>query len=214
MLFRSNKQIDGMKYLTSSDKTQLKKSVSASKDVKTVNGVVSEAKALDAKRQKEANDPKKKLEETKKSGTKAVNNMKGLSESGKDYYTGLIKEAKTELDVSKAVAQAEVDSKPYVGKDDKRSLRGQIEEAKTQAEIDRVVKTANNINEDNKDGMTDPAFIKAQKEAADRVQRNYKAGKIDALLAGGYQGLIEGATTIEEINDIMAQFSKEPGVIK
>lgn len=210
----ANKQIDGMKYLTSSDKTQLKKSVSASKDVKTVNGVVSEAKALDAKRQKEANDPKKKLEQAKKDAVKVINNTPGLDTNGKEYYAGRAKEAETVLDVSKAVAQAEVDSKPYVGKGDKRSLRGQIEEAKTQAEIDEVVQTARNINEDNKEGMTDPAFLKVQKEASDRVQRNYKAGKIDALIAGGYQGLISGATSIEEINGIMAQFSKEPGVIK
>ncbi|MBO0487008.1 KxYKxGKxW signal peptide domain-containing protein [Vagococcus fluvialis] len=205
----ANKQVDGMKYLTSSDKAQLKKSVNASKDVKTVNAVVTEAQALNTKREKEANDPKKKLENAKKDGTTKVNAISGLDAAGKDYYTGRIKEAKTELDVSKAVGQAEVDSKKYVSTFDKRYLRNQIEEAKTQAEIDRAVQTARNIEEDNAGSANDPAVIKAKKDGIAEINKAYNANKVDNFTATIYRGFVENSTSVTEINNYMTQFRAE-----
>lgn len=207
----ATKQIDGMKYLTSSDKAQLKKSVNASKDAKTVNAVVSEAKALDAKRQKEANDPKKKLENAKKDGTSKVNGMKGLSDADRETYKYEIKEAKTEFQVKQAVTKAEVSAMQYLSRQDKNGYRAAVMNAKTDADLSKVLVDAKEVNEENKELLKNPALIKAKKDAVAVINKYVKAGRIDNWDAANYTGPINEAVDIDIVNEYMDMFYAEFG---
>ena len=103
----ASSKVDGMKYLTNADKAQLKKSINAAGDVKTVEAVVKEATALDAQRKKESETPKpdKTLSQAKKDAIKEIQSFKYIPQDFKDIYIEAVNNAKTLEEVAEKLEQ-------------------------------------------------------------------------------------------------------------
>ena len=117
----------------------------------------------------------------------------------------------------KTVAQAkkeaikEIQNFQYMNKEFKDTYMEAVNECKTVAEVNDVLLEARDVERAFKETVTDPALLKARKDAYDEIDRMFDESKIDFLTAGLYKSAITKSVQVEQIEGIMEDFHNEFG---